>query len=71
MYSPTSTASADNFQAKNSKSDKNNFTYSKEEIEKRRNAVWRGEKLILETRYAEARVMHSIGYLGRYTTWLA
>lgn len=34
------------------------------ELKARRDAVWQGERLVLETHFAEARIMHSIGYLG-------
>lgn len=34
------------------------------ELKARRDAVWQGERLVLETHFAESRIMHSIGYLG-------
>ena len=37
----------------------------------RRNAVWKGRKVVLETRHAEKRITHSIGHLGIQTSGVA
>ena len=60
MNRKTTTSSLDSKQ-------ENNTAIKKElspELKARRDAVWQGERLVLETHFAEARTMHSIGYLG-------